>query len=54
MKSAAVVTIKNADKFTVKGAAKVADWLEQQAKYLRDPKIRKNLSATFRARYLYD
>lgn len=50
-KSAAIVTIKNAADMTPQGRRDIAAWLRQQASFLL--KYHKELSPTFRARYLY-
>ncbi len=51
-KSAAIITIKDADKMTDSGRANLAAWLRKQAGYIivRGPE----LASTFRARYLYE
>lgn len=50
-KSAAILTIKDADIMTKKGRRQIAKWLEQQAESLiKDGHL---YSKNFRARYLY-
>jgi hypothetical protein len=50
-KSAAILTIKNAEKMTKKGRADIADWLRKQARFLT--KHGDKYAKGFRARYLY-
>lgn len=50
MKTAAIVTIKDAAKMSKRGRNAVADWLERQAQFLRNNA--KQLSPLFRARYI--
>lgn len=50
-KSAAIVTIKEADKMTAKGRKAIAAWLRRQAAFLE--KHGNEYSARFTARYLY-
>ncbi len=50
--AAAIVTLKRPADMTSKGAKRIAAWLRQQAEYLEDPSIRKELADTFRARYM--
>lgn len=49
--SAAVLTIKDADKMTEQGRADVANWLRRQAKLLKAHG--KDYAPRFRGRYLY-
>lgn len=51
MKTAAIVTIKDASKMSKRGRNQVAEWLERQAMFLR--RNAKELGPLFRARYLY-
>lgn len=51
MKTAAIITIKDAAKMSKRGRNKVAEWLERQAHFLRNNA--KQLSPLFRARYIY-
>ena len=50
-KSAAVLTVKDADKMTKSGRRQIAKWLLQQAKYL--VQFGDQYGPTLRARYLY-
>jgi hypothetical protein len=50
-KSAAVLTIKDADKMTEEGRRSVAKWLRRQARFLEEHGT--DYSTRFRARYLY-
>lgn len=50
-KSAAIVTIKEADRMSAKGRKAVAAWLRRQADFLE--KHGKEYSTRFTARYLY-
>ena len=50
-KTAAVLTINDAAKWTARGRKRVACWLIQQAKFLVNHG--KDFSGTFRARYIY-
>ena len=52
-KVAASLIIRDAADMTDAGARRVATFIQKQLKYLRDPKMRKVLSSTFRARYHY-
>mgnify|MGYP001576910120 CR=1 FL=1 len=51
IKSAAVLTIKDAAKMTPSGRKSVRKWLIKQADFFRD--YHKKLSPRFTARYLY-
>lgn len=51
MKSAAIITIKDAANMSPKGRKAIAAWMRRQAEFLE--KHAKELSPTFRARYLY-
>ena len=51
--TAASLVVYDAELMSPEGARKIANWLEKQAKFLRDAKSRKALSGIFRARYLY-
>ena len=51
MKSAAILTIKDAADMTDQGKKDIAEWLRRQAQFLR--KDGKNFSKRFRARYMY-
>lgn len=50
-KSAAVLTVFDAPKFTKKGRKNVAAWLRRQAAFIESHNA--ELSKRFRARYLY-
>jgi len=50
-KSAAVLTIRDAPQMTSRGQKDIAKWLRRQADFLETNA--KDLSSTFRARYLY-
>ena len=50
-RSAAVITIKDGAKMTKGGVRDVANWLRKQASWFE--RYAKELSPTFRARYLY-
>lgn len=50
-KSAAILTIKGADRMTKKGRAQIAAWLRRNADFL--VKHGDKYSKGFRARYLY-
>ena len=50
-KSAAVITIRDANKMTDKGRKAIAEWLRNNAKNLF--KYRKAYSGRFTARYIY-
>jgi hypothetical protein len=50
-KSAAILTIKDAERMTKKGRKEIATWLRRQAEWLT--KHGDNYSKGFRARYLY-
>lgn len=50
-RSAAIVTIKDADRMTPKGRREIAAWLRRQAGFLT--KHGDNFAGLFRARYIY-
>lgn len=51
-RSAAVLTIKDADKMTPKGRKEVAAWIRQRADFLE--KHGANLGPRFRTRYVFE
>ena len=51
MKSAAIVTVKDAQKMTKRGRKAIATWLRRQASFLE--KHGTEFSGRFTARYLY-
>ena len=50
-KSAAIVTIKNAQKMSARGRKSIANWLRQQARFLESNGD--ELASRFTARYIY-
>ena len=52
-RTAASIVVYDTELMSPAGARKIANWLEKQAKFLRDAKSRKALSGIFRARYLF-
>jgi hypothetical protein len=52
LKSAAILTIKDADKMTKKGRENIAKWLRRNANNLEE--LGKDYVGNFRSKYLYN
>ena len=52
-KSAAVLTLHDAENYSEQGVKEIAAWLRRQAKYVTQKEFRDNVAKRYTARYLY-